>query len=129
MPEGRPFLVRPVGMYDVESNRHFSVWPASSPWNTQAAHARALPSAGRGGRSPDDKSGGDDLFPGGDLRTLQACDCPADGEPSEACDVLSDGGEVDMGQAGQMAVVEPDDGDVAGDRDAGAETRPPTESI
>ncbi|KMS68807.1 hypothetical protein ACM01_37540 [Streptomyces viridochromogenes] len=61
------------------------------------------------------------MFPGGDLRTLQACDGPADGEPGEACDVLSDGGEVDVGQAGQMAVVEPDDGDVAGDRDAGAE--------
>lgn len=61
------------------------------------------------------------MFPGGDLRALQACDGPADGEAGEACDVLSDGGEVDVGQAGEMAVVEPDDGDVAGDRDAGAE--------
>ncbi|EPJ42586.1 hypothetical protein STAFG_0361 [Streptomyces afghaniensis 772] len=23
MPEGQPFLIRPVGMYDVESNRYF----------------------------------------------------------------------------------------------------------
>ncbi|MFE4756127.1 site-specific integrase [Streptomyces mirabilis] len=28
--------------YDVSLNRYFSVWLASSPWNTQAAHARDL---------------------------------------------------------------------------------------
>ena len=35
--------------------------------------------------------------------------------------VLADGGEVDVGQPGEMAVVEADDGDLPGHRDAGAE--------
>ncbi|WP_217572944.1 hypothetical protein [Streptomyces sp. GbtcB7] len=38
--EGQPFLISPAGQYDVALNRYFPVWPASSPWNTQAAHAR-----------------------------------------------------------------------------------------
>jgi hypothetical protein len=42
VPEGQPFLVDPAGQYDVALNRYFSVWLASSPWNTQAAHARDL---------------------------------------------------------------------------------------
>ncbi|MFC8201664.1 hypothetical protein ACFUTV_40740 [Streptomyces sp. NPDC057298] len=42
VPEGQPFLISPKGEYDVELNRYFSVWLASSPWNTQAAHARDL---------------------------------------------------------------------------------------
>lgn len=42
MPEGQPFLISPAGVYDVALNRYFSVWPASSPWNTQAAHVRDL---------------------------------------------------------------------------------------
>lgn len=42
VPEGQPFLISPVGGYDVPLNRYFSVWLASSPWNTQAAHARDL---------------------------------------------------------------------------------------
>ncbi|WP_157851322.1 MULTISPECIES: hypothetical protein [Streptomyces] len=42
VPEGQPFLISPAGGYDVVLNRYFSVWPASSPWNTQAAHARDL---------------------------------------------------------------------------------------
>lgn len=42
VPEGQPFLISPAGVYDVALNRYFSVWPASSPWNTQAAHARDL---------------------------------------------------------------------------------------
>ncbi|MFF5148022.1 hypothetical protein ACFY6U_51385 [Streptomyces sp. NPDC013157] len=42
VPEGQPFLLSPKGEYDVELNRYFSVWLASSPWNTQAAHARDL---------------------------------------------------------------------------------------
>jgi hypothetical protein len=39
---GQPFLISPTGEYDVALNRYFSVWQASSPWNTQAAHARDL---------------------------------------------------------------------------------------
>ncbi|MCX4767357.1 hypothetical protein OG562_41635 [Streptomyces sp. NBC_01275] len=39
VPEGQPFLISPAGGYDVALNRYFSVWPASSPWNTQAARA------------------------------------------------------------------------------------------
>lgn len=42
VPEGQPFLISPAGVYDVALNRYFSVWLASSPWNTQAAHARDL---------------------------------------------------------------------------------------
>ncbi|WP_256966243.1 site-specific integrase, partial [Streptomyces griseiscabiei] len=42
VPEGQPFLISPAGQYDVALNRYFSVWLASSPWNTQAAHARDL---------------------------------------------------------------------------------------
>ncbi len=42
VPEGQPFLLSPEGEYDVALNRYFSVWLASSPWNTQAAHARDL---------------------------------------------------------------------------------------
>ncbi|MEV1086083.1 hypothetical protein AB0I98_49135 [Streptomyces sp. NPDC050211] len=42
VPEGQPFLSSPTGEYDVEPNRYFSVWLGSSPWNTQAAHARDL---------------------------------------------------------------------------------------
>lgn len=42
VPEGQPFLISPAGGYDVALNRYFSVWLASSPWNTQAAHARDL---------------------------------------------------------------------------------------
>ncbi|MEU8679637.1 hypothetical protein [Streptomyces sp. NPDC048560] len=42
VPEGQPFLISPAGVYDVALNRYFSVWLASSPWNTQAAHVRAL---------------------------------------------------------------------------------------
>ncbi|EPJ40353.1 hypothetical protein STAFG_2602 [Streptomyces afghaniensis 772] len=42
VPEGQPFLISPAGGYDVALNRYFSVSLASSPWNTQAAHARDL---------------------------------------------------------------------------------------
>ncbi|MEU1536125.1 integrase [Streptomyces fagopyri] len=42
VPEGQPFLLSPKGQYDVELNRYFAVWLASSPWNTQAATARDL---------------------------------------------------------------------------------------
>ncbi|MEU3491680.1 hypothetical protein [Streptomyces massasporeus] len=42
VPEGQPFLISPAGVYDVALNRYFSVWLASSPWNTQAAHVRDL---------------------------------------------------------------------------------------
>ncbi|MEU2289172.1 hypothetical protein ABZ614_46155 [Streptomyces sp. NPDC013178] len=42
VPEGQPFLISPACGYDVALNRYFSVWWASSPWNTQAAHARDL---------------------------------------------------------------------------------------
>lgn len=42
VPEGQPFLISPAGGYDVTLNRYFWVWLASSPWNTQAAHARDL---------------------------------------------------------------------------------------
>ncbi|MET7695260.1 site-specific integrase [Streptomyces sp. NPDC005483] len=42
VPEGQPFLISPAGGYDMALNRYFSVWLASSPWNTQAAHARDL---------------------------------------------------------------------------------------
>jgi hypothetical protein len=38
VPEGQPFLIN----HDVSLNRRFPVWLASSPWNTQAAHARDL---------------------------------------------------------------------------------------
>jgi hypothetical protein len=40
VPEGQPFPISPVGVYDVALNQYFSVRLASSPWNTQAAHAR-----------------------------------------------------------------------------------------
>ncbi|MCX4547189.1 site-specific integrase [Streptomyces sp. NBC_01565] len=55
VPEGQPFLICPEGRFDVGLNRYFSVWLASSPWNTQAAHARDLRTffdflwSGRGG--------------------------------------------------------------------------------
>ncbi len=42
VPDGQPFLVSPEGRYDVALNRYFSMWLASSLWNTQAAHARDL---------------------------------------------------------------------------------------
>ncbi|MFF4402629.1 tyrosine-type recombinase/integrase [Streptomyces sp. NPDC001480] len=42
VPERQPFLISPTGGYDVALNRYFSVWLTSSPWNTQAAHARDL---------------------------------------------------------------------------------------
>ncbi|WP_420036110.1 site-specific integrase [Streptomyces sp. cg28] len=42
VPDGQPFLICPEGRFDFELNRYFSVWLASSPWNTQAAHARDL---------------------------------------------------------------------------------------
>ncbi|GHH29693.1 hypothetical protein GCM10018780_88120 [Streptomyces lanatus] len=42
VPEGQPFLISPAGGYEAALNRYFSVWLASSPWNTQAAHARDL---------------------------------------------------------------------------------------
>lgn len=42
VPDGQPFLISPPGGYDVALHRYFSVWLASSPWNTQAAHARDL---------------------------------------------------------------------------------------
>jgi hypothetical protein len=42
VPEGQLFLISPAGVYDVALNRYSSVWLASSPWNTQAAHARDL---------------------------------------------------------------------------------------
>jgi hypothetical protein len=42
VPEGQPFLISPVGVYDVALNQYCSVWLASSPWSTQAAHARDL---------------------------------------------------------------------------------------
>jgi hypothetical protein len=42
VPEGQLFLISPAGVYDAALNRYFSVWLASSPWNTQAAHARDL---------------------------------------------------------------------------------------
>ncbi len=63
----------------------------------------------------------DHLFPGTGVATVQARDGPVHGEMGEAGDALPDGGEVDMGQAGQMAVVEADDGDGAGDGNAAAE--------
>jgi hypothetical protein len=34
VPEGQPFLISPAGGYDVALNLYFSVWLASSPWNT-----------------------------------------------------------------------------------------------
>ncbi|WP_180687797.1 hypothetical protein [Streptomyces gossypiisoli] len=42
VPEGQRFLISPAGGYDAALNRYFSVSLASSPWNTQAAHARDL---------------------------------------------------------------------------------------
>jgi hypothetical protein len=42
VPEGQPFLLGPLGEYDLALNRCFTVWLAHSPANTQAAHARDL---------------------------------------------------------------------------------------
>jgi hypothetical protein len=39
---GPAVLISPKGEYDVELNRYFSVWLASSLRNTQAAHAHDL---------------------------------------------------------------------------------------
>src|SRR6476469_9024478 len=69
----------------------------------------------------DDEVGSDDALPAGRRFAFQTCDGPAEGQFREAGDVLADGGEVDMGQAGQAAVVESDDGDLLRDGYAGAE--------
>jgi Xylose isomerase-like TIM barrel len=64
---------------------------------------------------------GNDRFPAGGRLSFQPGQGPDHGQVGETRDVLADGGEVDVGQAGQMAVVEADDRDLAGDVDAGAE--------
>jgi len=58
---------------------------------------------------------GDDGFPSGRVLSFEAGEGPDDGQVGEAGDVLADRGEVDVGEPGETAVVEADDGDLAGD--------------
>src|SRR3954447_15721443 len=69
VPEGQPFVISPTCDFDLALNRYFSVWMASSSWNTQAAHARDLRTYfdflwfARGQRSPPRPAGR--WWPGG----------------------------------------------------------------
>src|SRR5690348_3267192 len=63
----------------------------------------------------------DDRFRARRLLSLEPGQGPDDGQVGQAGDVLADGGQVDVGQPGQMAVVEADDGDLPGNADAGAQ--------
>src|ERR1700729_2533703 len=78
-------------------------------------------SAGPGGGPADDQVRGDDGLPAGPVRAVQAGQGADDGQVGQAGDVLADAGEVDVGQPGQVTVVEADHGDLARDGDASAE--------
>src|ERR1700727_620208 len=74
-------------------------------------------SAGPGGGPADDQVRGDDGLPAGPVLAVQAGQGADDGQVGQAGDVLADAGEVDVGQPGQVAVVEADHGDLARDGD------------
>ena len=78
-------------------------------------------SSGRSGGPADDQVRGDDGLRAGRVLSVQASQGANDGQVSQAGDVLADAGEVDVSQPGEVAVVEADHGDLAGDGDAGAE--------
>ena len=78
-------------------------------------------SSGPSGGPADDQVRGDDGLRAGRVLSVQASQGANDGQVSQAGDVLADAGEVDVSQAGEVAVVEADHGDLAGDGDAGAE--------
>ena len=64
--------------------------------------------------------GWDDQLTFGDGRAVEPSGGAGDGKAGELVDVLRDGGECDVRQAGQAAVVEPDDEYVTGDVNTGA---------
>ncbi len=64
--------------------------------------------------------GWDDQLAFGDGRAVEPSDGAGDGEAGELLGVLRDGGERDVRQTGQAAVVEPYDGHVAGHVNTGA---------
>ena len=58
---------------------------------------------------------GDDRLPARRVLPVQAGQGPDDGQVGQPGDVLAHGGEVDVSQAGQAAVVKADHGDLARD--------------
>jgi hypothetical protein len=58
-----------------------------------------------GGGAANDQAGWDDQLPVGDGRAVESVDRAGDGQGGHLLGVLGDGGEVDVGEAGQAAVV------------------------
>src|SRR5215211_1005641 len=73
-----------------------------------------------GGGAANDQAGWDDQLSVVDGRPVEPVDRAADGQGGHPLGVLGDGGEVDVGEAGQAAVVVADHADVAGHGEAGA---------
>jgi hypothetical protein len=73
-----------------------------------------------GGGAANDQAGWDDQLPVGHGRPVEAVDRAGDGQGGHLLGVLGDGGEVDVGEAGQAAVVVADHADVVGHGEAGA---------
>src|SRR5262245_22139915 len=93
----------------------------------QGAAAGSSRRPGRSGRcGPDggagaanDQVGWDDQLPVGDRCAVEPVDGAGDGEGGHLVGVLGDGGEVDVGEARQAAVVVADHAEVAGHGEAG----------
>src|SRR5664280_2919961 len=66
----------------------------------------------RSGGAADDQPRWYDYFPATGRGTVQPVDGTSDGQTGHPTGILRDGGEVDVGQPGQPAVVEADDADV-----------------
>src|SRR4051812_4394816 len=75
----------------------------------------------RGGGGTDDEVGRDDGFAVGGPFAFEVSDGRRNGTLGESEGVLPDGGEIDMGEAGEAGVIEANDGDFVGDGDAGAQ--------
>jgi NADH dehydrogenase len=95
----------------------FAESPSSRPADGGAA-AESVPSGS--GRPAHHEVGRDDQLALGDGRPFDAVDGPRDGERADPLGVLRDGGQVDVGQPGEAAVVVADDADVARHDHAGA---------